>query len=90
MSFSSWEESIKGVHQKSVLKPLLFNLYLNDLFYFADFTEVCNFADDTTLHGCDNDLNTLIMRLEHGASLAIDNIKLNKGKMSFLSFWKQA
>ena len=34
---------------RSVLVPVLFNLYLNDLFHFADFAEVCNFADDTTI-----------------------------------------
>ena len=33
----------------SVLSPLLFNIYLNDLLYLAESTEVCNFADGTTL-----------------------------------------
>ena len=88
-SFSSWEELIKGVPQGSVLGPILFNLYLNDLFYLPDFTEVCNFADDTTFHACDNDLNNLIKRLEHDAFLAIEwfetnNMKLNKDKCHLL------
>ena len=87
-SFSSWEELIKGVPQGSVLGPILFNLYLNDLFYLPDFTEACNFADDT-FHVCDNDLNNLIKRVEHNAFLAIEwfetnNMKLNKDKCHLL------
>ena len=82
-SFSSWEELIKGVPRGSVLRPILFNLYLNGLFYLSDFTEVCNFADDATFHACDIYLNTRIKRLEHDAFLAIEwfetnSLKLNK------------
>ena len=88
-SFSSWEELIKGVTQGSVLRPILFNQYLNDLFFLPDFTEVCNFADDTTFHACDSDLSNLIKRLEHDSFLAIEwfetnNMKLNKDKYHLL------
>ena len=67
--FSSWEELMKGVPQRSVIGPILFNIHLNDLFYLANFTEVCNFADGTTFHACDNDLNNLINRLEQDVFL---------------------
>ena len=81
-SFSSWEELIKGVPQGSALGPISFNLYLNDLFYLSEFTEVCNFADDTTLHACDNYLSNLIKRLEHNASLTIERFETNNMKLS--------
>ena len=81
-SFSSWEELFKVVHQGSVLVPILFNLYLNDLFYLFNFMEVSNFADDTRFHACENDLSNLIKRLEHDAFLANEWFETNSMKLS--------
>ena len=47
--FSSWQELIQEVPQDSVLGLVLFNIYLNNLFYLAESTNVCNFPDDTNL-----------------------------------------
>ena len=41
----------------SVIGPILFNIYLNDLFYLTEMTQVCNFTDDTTFYACDVDRN---------------------------------
>ena len=53
MSFSSWEELLSGVPQGSVLRPLLFNIYFNDLFFVLKETDASNYADDSNLHACD-------------------------------------
>ena len=87
--FSSWQELIQGVPQGSVLGPLLFNIYLNDLFFLPESTDVCNYADDTTFYACDTDLKSLIQRLEHDSLLAIEwfennSMKLNEDKCHLL------
>ena len=48
--FSSYLEILRGVPQCSILGPILFNIFINDLIFFIQETEVCNFADDTTIY----------------------------------------
>ena len=81
-SFSSWTELIYGVPQGSILGPLLFNIYLNDLFFVVLESELCNFADDNTLYACNLSLDDLIRKLELSASSVIDWFKQNHMKLN--------
>ena len=62
-SYSSWYDKIRDIPQGLLLGPLLFNIYINDLF-FIKLSEVYNFADDYTLYSSSKELEIVFRNLE--------------------------
>ena len=55
-SVSKWSEICRGITQGSILEPLLFNIFINDIFFSVEKPKICNFADDNTVYSCGKDL----------------------------------
>ena len=67
-SYSSWHEIIFEVPQGSILGPLLFNIFLIDLFFIVENTDIASYADDNTPYISANNINKVIISLEKGTA----------------------
>ena len=48
-SFNKYQRIITGAPQGSILGPLFFNIFINDLFLSIDISTLYNYADDNIL-----------------------------------------
>ena len=70
--YSSWRAIIYGVFQGSILGPLFFNIYLNDLFLFSEGFLMANYADDNSPYESSFNIEEVILILEEDANILVD------------------
>ena len=91
---SDWAGSIKGVPQGSILGPLLFNIFINDIFHALGQSSLYNYADDNTLSYSHCNPETVAHTLQQDCSSVLlwfkeNQMKANPDKFQAISFSKK-
>ena len=77
-NFRQMLELYKGVLQGSILGPVLFKMFINNIFLFAKHCDLYNYADDNTLSKSGHSLATVIKPLEDDSASLISWFSVNK------------
>ena len=78
-NFSSWTQLFQGVPEESVFGPILFNVYINDIFFALKGIDICNFAGYITPYW---NLKSVLETLEHISELATAWFEMNYMKLN--------
>ena len=92
--YSECSNITKGVPQGSILGPLLFNVFINDIFHALGRSSLYNYADDNTLSYAHHNAETVINTLQKDCSSLLhwfqeNQMKVNPHKFQAISFGKR-
>ena len=76
-SFSTWQDIISGILQGSIIDPLLFNIYINDIFSLINGTSLANYADDNTPYTMNKDIKEVLNNLLNDTNIRKDWFRNN-------------
>ena len=88
-AYRKWSNIRRGIPQGSILGPLLFNIFINDIFMIIEQSDICNFADDNTLYSCGKNLTDIKENLVSDTKsilnwFRLNSLKTNPGKFQFM------
>ena len=90
-TYSQWRIVRAGVPQGSLLGPLLFNIFMNDINYYISITSLRLYADDTTDYA--SDISPMVLEYIINQDLryfsrwvAINYLKINESKTQAITF----
>ena len=92
--YSDWANVIRRIPHGSILAPLVFNIFINDIFLAVEKSDICNFADDNTLYFHGSNLPLILNNFEHDMRnlfywFRINSLKANPGNFQFAILGKK-
>ena len=86
-SCSDCANATRRILQRSILRPLLFNIFINDIFLFVEKPDTCKFADDNTLFSCGDNLSVILKSLEHDMKILLKWFKFTYSESRKVSIY---
>ena len=75
-----WKLIKLGAPQGSIFGPLLFDIFINNIFYFISDIDIASYADDNTPYATDISMTSLLETLEMETNVLLYWFRVNKMK----------